>query len=96
MRSAFIVFLICALGACVTGQPTASPRRQSRPLGADTATQKAAFDLIQIACAAEQAHRVKSPRSPPSRFLWYSIVFPGGPDDIRIMFPPDEPPHKHP
>jgi hypothetical protein len=140
MRSAFIVFLTCALAACATPQQTASPRRQSRPLGADTETQKAAFDLIQItliclahnkpihpgkiilagvfaepgapvkvfdsestpgnergiACAAEQAYRVKSPRSPPSRFVWYYIVFPGGPKDIRIMFPPDEPPHKLP
>ena len=48
MRSAFIVFLTCALAACATPQQTASPRRQSRPLGADTETQKAAFDLIQI------------------------------------------------
>ena len=47
-----------------------------------------------IACTVEQAGRVKSPRSPPSVFVVYSIPLPIRAEDIRIYFPSAEPARK--
>jgi hypothetical protein len=44
-----------------------------------------------VACAIEQARRVKSPRSPPSRFAVYNVPFPFRAEAIRIYFPPTRP-----
>lgn len=44
-----------------------------------------------IACAIEQAARIKSPPSPPSRFIRYFLHFPGGAEDVRFNFTDAEP-----
>jgi hypothetical protein len=49
-----------------------------------------------IRCAIEKGNRLSSPPSPPSRFLVYEIVFPGGPEDIRFNFPQTSPPRRSP
>jgi len=47
-----------------------------------------------ISCAIAEGPRQKSPQAPPSPFVRFSIVFPGGPEDIRIDFPETAPPRK--
>jgi hypothetical protein len=49
-----------------------------------------------ISCAIEQSRRVKSPPSPPSRFIRYFLYFPGSAKDIRFDFPDVEPTRKSP
>ena len=49
-----------------------------------------------IRCAIERGSRFSSPQSPPSRFLRYVIVFPGGPEDIVFDFPKSSPPRRTP
>ena len=49
-----------------------------------------------IACAISQGGKLPSPPSPPSRFVRYVIVFPGGPEDIVIDFPKASPPRRPP
>lgn len=47
-----------------------------------------------ISCAIAEGARQKSPQAPPSRYVRYYIVFPGGPEDIRVDFPTTPPPRK--
>jgi hypothetical protein len=42
---------------------------------------------LVISCVGEQADRVRSPRSPPSRFVLYAIPIPVRADKIAIYFP---------
>ena len=49
-----------------------------------------------ISCAIEQSRKVKSPPSPPSRFIRYFLFFPGGAKDVRFDFPDSEPARKSP
>lgn len=49
-----------------------------------------------IRCAIERGGNLRSPKTPPSRFLLYVIVFPGGPEDIRFNFPQSPPPRRTP
>lgn len=47
-----------------------------------------------IACAIREGARQRSPKAPPSPFVRYYIVFPGGAEDIRIDFPKTSPPRR--
>jgi hypothetical protein len=49
---------------------------------------------VAIACAIKEGARQRIPKGPPSRFVRYYIVFPGGPEDIRIDFPKESPPRR--
>jgi hypothetical protein len=47
-----------------------------------------------IARAIREGARQRSPKAPPSPFVRYFIVFPGGPESIRIDFPKTSPPRR--
>jgi hypothetical protein len=47
-----------------------------------------------IACAISQGGKLPSPSSPPSPFVRFVIVIPGGPEDIVIDFPKTSPPRR--
>jgi hypothetical protein len=47
-----------------------------------------------IACAISQGGKLLSPSSPPSPFVRFVIVIPGGPEDIVIDFPKTSPPRR--
>jgi hypothetical protein len=49
-----------------------------------------------IRCAIEKGSKLRSPQAPPSPFVRYMMVFPGGPEDIVFDFPKTSPPRKAP
>ena len=47
-----------------------------------------------VSCSITEGARQQSPQAPPSGFVRYSILVPGGTEDVRIEFPKTPPPRK--